>query len=82
MHGIRFLYSIALTWLLFVFINVPLFLIGLLLFDFYDRRLVGSILCSSVSWVSVPSSDFDPQRRSHVLCVVISCDPILFHDGL
>ena len=29
MHGVRFLYHIALTWLWFVFINVPLFLIGL-----------------------------------------------------
>ncbi len=28
-HGIRFLYHIALTWLLFVFIKVPLFLIAL-----------------------------------------------------
>ena len=29
MQGVRFLYHIALTWLLFVFINVPLFLIAL-----------------------------------------------------
>ena len=28
-HGIRFLYHIALTWLLFVFITVPLFLMAL-----------------------------------------------------
>ena len=28
-HGIQFLYRIALGWLWFVFINVPLFLIGL-----------------------------------------------------
>ena len=28
-QGIRFLYKITLTWLWFVFINVPLFLIGL-----------------------------------------------------
>jgi len=28
-HGIRFLYDLALTWLLFVLIKVPLFLIGL-----------------------------------------------------
>jgi hypothetical protein len=28
-HGVRFLYHIALTWLLFVFINVPLLLIAL-----------------------------------------------------
>jgi hypothetical protein len=28
-HGVRFLYRIALTWLLFVFIRVPLFLLAL-----------------------------------------------------
>lgn len=28
-HGVRFLYHIALTWLLFVFITVPLFLMAL-----------------------------------------------------